>query len=138
MKDIKATLAGLDKKLEHIEINGQEYWLAKRRKAIPVPVPDVHLLPGFEEYMLGYKDRSSMLELAHANKVVPGGNGIFFPIIVINGQIRGTWKRIKYARKSVIALQPFNKMTRKELSAASNAAQRYSDFIGTPIEVTVV
>jgi hypothetical protein len=137
VKDIKATLAGLDGKLERIEANGQEYWLAKRRKIISVPSPDVHLLSGFEEYMLGYKDRSAMLELANANKVVPGGNGVFFPIIVIDGQIRGTWKRTHTAKKTTITLQPFAKMTLKEQTAARLAGQRYGDFIGRTTELVI-
>ena len=135
IKDIKAALAAIGPKLEQIQLGGQEYWLSKGVKTSPGLSSGVHLLSAFEEYMLGYKDRSAVLDLAHANKVVPGGNGIFFPIIVVDGQIRGTWKRTKYARKSVITLQPFSKMTAKELISASQAAKQYGDFIGQPVEL---
>jgi hypothetical protein len=39
------------------------------------------LLPGFDEYMLGYKDRSAALHTDHTQKIVPGSNGMFLSTI---------------------------------------------------------
>src|SRR5690606_25200860 len=50
-------------------------------------------LPGFDEYMLGYKDRSLMLDKEHQQAIIPGGNGVFQPTIVIGGRVVGTWRR---------------------------------------------
>ena len=52
-----------------------------------------YLLAGFDEYFLGYKDRDAVIDPAHAGKVAPGANGIFRPLLVIGGQIAGTWER---------------------------------------------
>ncbi|PQZ96153.1 hypothetical protein CQ018_02405 [Arthrobacter sp. MYb227] len=49
-------------------------------------------LPGFDELILGYKDRWPTLDAAHTQAVTPGKNGIFLRTIVIAGHVVGTWK----------------------------------------------
>lgn len=51
------------------------------------------LLPGFDELVLGYKDRSVTVPPAHAQAIVPGNNGIFRHTVVEDGQVVGTWRR---------------------------------------------
>lgn len=75
------------------ESGGVVYWMAQTLPA-PSPAPsEVYLLPGFDEYMLGYRDRSAALDPQHASKVTPGSNGVFQPTVVIDGQVAGVWKR---------------------------------------------
>ena len=54
----------------------------------------VYLLPGFDEYMLGYKDRSVILDAGDLKKVVGSNNGLFSNTIIAGGRVAGTWKRI--------------------------------------------
>ena len=67
----------------------------------------VHLLPGFDEIVLGYGDRSAVLAPEHADRIVPGGNGVFRPTVVSDGRIVATWSRGR--RKGMAAVvQPFD------------------------------
>ena len=50
------------------------------------------LLPGFDEFVLGYGDRTDVLDAAHADRIVPGGNGMFRPTVVRDGRVVGTWR----------------------------------------------
>ncbi|GLZ56247.1 winged helix DNA-binding domain-containing protein [Actinomycetospora sp. NBRC 106378] len=54
-------------------------------------VPDELLLPGFDEFVLGYADRTQVLDVAFADRICPGNNGIFRPTVVRAGQVVGTW-----------------------------------------------
>ena len=85
-----------------------------------------YLLPGFDEYILGYKDRSAVLSAVHANKIVPGNNGMFLPTIVQKGQVIGTWKRLP---KKALELQsyPFYK---GKLNLGP-ATEKYRHFLET-------
>ncbi|MCU0625760.1 MAG: winged helix DNA-binding domain-containing protein, partial [Gemmatimonadaceae bacterium] len=56
-------------------------------------IPDALLLPGFDEYLLGYADRSACIAAEDFARIVPGGNGVFLPMLVLRGQVRGTWRR---------------------------------------------
>jgi len=78
--------------------NGVEYYFTEPPKL--APEHSAYLLPGFDEYFLGYKDRSAVIRTEHSNHVVPGGNGVFKPTIVIDGQIVGIWQR-KISKQAV-------------------------------------
>lgn len=94
-----------------------------------MPTDELLLLPGFDEYLLGYKDRGAMLTAEHARVIVPGNNGIFQPTIVANGRVIGTWKRsIKAKRVDLYAL-PFEPFTKKQHQAFEKACRRYGEYL---------
>jgi hypothetical protein len=114
--------------------DGVEYWLAAEGADEPPPQArrrQTFLLAGFDEYMLGYKDRDAMLAPEHAGKIVPGANGVFRPIIVTGGQIVGTWARTARAKSLTIALRPFASAP-KLAEEVKPEAERYRDFLGLP------
>ncbi|GAA1616237.1 winged helix DNA-binding domain-containing protein [Leucobacter chromiireducens] len=64
------------------------------------------LLPAFDEHLLGYTDREAHLAPEHADRIVPGRNGMFLATVVEAGRVRGTWKRGTRARSGV-EVSPF-------------------------------
>jgi hypothetical protein len=56
------------------------------------PVPGVRLLGHFDPLLLGYRDRSFTLDPKHAKRIQRGG-GFLRPIVVVDGEVRGTWSR---------------------------------------------
>jgi hypothetical protein len=116
------------------------YWLPPTSESadekIPEQVHDVHLLPGFDEYLLGYRDRQAALDPAYSQRVVPGGNGMFMPTIVSDGQVVGIWKRntakSKAAKqKATLPITPdfFTELDSTQLDNLAAAAKRYADFM---------
>lgn len=99
--------------------------------------PQVQLLPGFDEYLLGYKDRSAVLAAEHAGRVVPGANGVFRPMVVAEGRVVGTWKRTVKKQAVDIAISLFE---RPEISQAAitGAARQYSDFLDRPLGAVTI
>ncbi|HEX2660290.1 MAG TPA: winged helix DNA-binding domain-containing protein [Polyangia bacterium] len=117
---------------------------AKRAQEIagPAPepdeagVPEALLLPGFDEYFLGYAERSVCLEPQYFDRIVPGGNGVFLAMVVLRGQIRGTWRR-RITRSGVtITVDPFEPLAPAQRKAVERAAVDYGTFHGKPVEVT--
>ncbi|PVZ08852.1 winged helix DNA-binding domain-containing protein [Actinomycetospora cinnamomea] len=93
--DARTAVALARPALAAMDVDGVEYLLdpavpdllaAHRRAAL-----GVHLLPGFDEYVLGYRHRDDVLDPAHRDRVVPGGNGVFRATVVHRGRITGTW-----------------------------------------------
>ena len=73
-----------------------------------------------------------MLDRKHAEKVCPGGNGMFAPTIVINGRVVGTWKRtIRKSSIEIIAM-PFVPLKNTERRAFEAAARHYAVFMSLP------
>lgn len=54
--------------------------------------PSLYLLPAFDEFLISYKNRTASL-LPENHKKTVSNNGIFYPIIVLNGKVVGLWKR---------------------------------------------
>lgn len=128
LTDARLGLEAIKGSLVSEKIDGVEYFSPEITE---VDNRDVaHLLPGFDEYMLGYKDRSAALVELHAHKIVPGNNGMFLPTIVINGQIVGLWKKTLNAKTIKIKLIPFEKLSSADHKLIQVAAEQYTNFIG--------
>ncbi len=107
------------------------YWAAAPGPEASRPAPrGAYLLPGFDEYMLGYTDRSAALAPEHAGKIVPGGNGVFRPTIVLGGRVVGTWSCVTTKKASSVRLDSFERLAPAARKAISGAAGHYGRFIG--------
>ncbi len=108
-------------------INGQAYWFSANLPIGSKPANAIHLLPAFDEYTVAYKDRSDVLKPAyHAHC----GNGIFKPVIVINGQITGIWKRTEKKKAVEITIQPCTTLSKQSQLQIRKTAQKYASFTG--------
>lgn len=134
--DIKSGIKMAGNYLKMEKIDGREYWMSSDISSEAMnkefEQSAVYMLPGFDEYLLGYKDRSAVLDLKHAQKITPGSNGMFTPTILINGRVVGIWK--KNIKKNVVIIRPdfFVKTGRKEILELTFVAERYGYFIGLP------
>jgi hypothetical protein len=117
-------------------INGISYWLAEsngtsRRTS---KATSAHLLPSYDEYTVAYRDRSAVLDPAFATRVNAGG-GIFKPIVVIDGQVVGSWKNRVSKSGLVVTVSPFSRTGKMPWRAVDAAAQRYARFLGTEFQL---
>jgi hypothetical protein len=138
----KTALAVAGDKVTSLNVNGVEYWLtselagrAKESIRSPAEKSAVHLLPAFDEYLIGYQNRDVVLDQEHANIIVPGGNGVFAPIIVSRGRVTGTWKRSTTPKKVTVDPRPFQCLTSGETTKVSRCAKAYGRFLGLSGEV---
>ena len=118
--------------LGRTEIDGTEHLydpeiadlLAIRRSA----ARGVLLLPGFDELILGYQDRSATVPPSAASRIAPGSNGMFLPTIVSDGRVVGTWRR---GSLPSIATTPFEEFPPALVSAITLAAAAWHEDIDT-------
>jgi hypothetical protein len=87
-------------------------------------------LPGFDEYLLGYKDRSMMLDEEHKQAIIPGGNGVFQPTVVRDGRVVGTWRRVTKRTRVEITVDPLAKLGARDRTAVEAAFRPYGHFLG--------
>jgi hypothetical protein len=92
-------------------------------------------LPGFDEYLLGYKDRSMMATPEQLAGVIPGGNGVFQSTLVRGGKVVATWKRTIGRRGVTVTVLPLVKFTSRDRHKAEAALQPFADFLGLPMTV---
>jgi hypothetical protein len=136
MSDARAGLEAIKHDLVEEKIDGISYWLPANARYKSTPdSPCVYMPPGFDEYLLGYKERSAILAAQHAEKVCPGKNGVFFPTIVSDGQIIGIWKRTIAKQKITITTTPFERITDAEKEAFAAATVRFGEYHAMPVEI---
>ena len=132
LTEARAGLEAIRSELIEETSDGIGYYWADTVPGAP-DASGVHLLPGFDEYILGYKDRRDVLTVEHAQKVVPGGNGVFLPTIVEDGQVVGTWKRDLKQKRTEVLLSPFSAQDGLH-ERATDAIARFRVFSDHPKE----
>jgi len=109
--DVRTGLALARPELVHVEVDGVEHLMDPQTPDLLDRCREhargVFLLPGFDEYVLGYADRRAALATEFAARIVPGGNGVFRPTIVSDGQIVGTWRHIGRGAQRTVTATPF-------------------------------
>lgn len=129
-KEVKAGLAEVAPQLGHERVAGQDYFFAQDLAQTPDEARGAFLLPPFDEFLVGYRDRSAALDSSHNTLVNPGGNGMFNPIVVIGGRVVGTWKRALKQSSVAMTFSPFTSFDDSQAEAIAVAAERYGRFLG--------
>lgn len=139
LKDINAGLGRATAQLETLESNGSTYYLApETAELLGGSVPGARsmlLLPGFDEFLLGYTDRSAALAAHHAPLTVPGGNGMFKATVVAGGKVAGTWRKAQTAAErerqvaGVVLPELFDGLTPNQHKALETAAKAYARYL---------
>jgi hypothetical protein len=109
-------------------VDNQTYW-QEALEATTRAARGCHLLPAYDEYTVAYQDRSAIMTSKAAARA-DSGNGIFFPPIVIDGQVAGTWSRVLTKDAVAITCRLFVPLDRRQQQALAAAAPRYAKFLG--------
>ena len=134
VRDAKNALEMIQPRLLSETIAKQQYWFAANFFHGTKTKSPALLLPAFDEFLISYKDRTVSIALENHSKAFTT-NGIFFPTIVVNGRVKGFWKRSIKKDKILIEaspLKPFSATTKK---LVNKAAKNYGKFIGKKSEV---
>ncbi len=119
------------------EVEGVTYWFdASMPPAKELP-RSAYLLPNFDEYMVGYTDRTALIEPDHAEKLEDFGVYLLNPAIVINGKIVGTWKRTFKKKAVVIEPRLLTSLNKTQTRALEAAAQGYAKFLDLPLKLSL-
>ncbi|WP_426996637.1 winged helix DNA-binding domain-containing protein [Pseudarthrobacter sp. N5] len=136
LTEVRDVFEDIRDRLVELVLGDCSYWLSpETAELLDDAVPGqrtVLALPGFDEFLLGYADRSLVLAPEHAAKIVPGNNGVFKKTIVSGGQIIGTWGRQGTGQAAGVVPVPFDDAKPLGPAAAAGfrkAAGRYTRFL---------
>lgn len=116
---------------------GDEVFLIHADAPTPRERPDLRLLPGFDEFLLGYKNRSAPLTPEEERRVVPGGNGMFRSTVIDRGLVVGTWTRKVTTKRVELTFMPFSAFNQRQREDLDRASAAYGRFLGLPHQVTI-
>lgn len=133
MTDARAGLQSIQNELEQMEYEGKSYFI-HRETEISDSEDSVFMLPAFDEYCVSYKDRSAVFD-KHLQGQAITSNGIFKPIIVINGKVEGVWKRSIQKNKVLIEPTFFDASKKVDIEKLQSAAKAFGDFLKLEVEI---
>jgi hypothetical protein len=126
--DARAGLDAVRSTLASDTKDGRTYW----RSDEPLARASVHtayLLPAFDEYLVAYRDRDTVLDRAHAKRLNAGG-GMLDPCVVSGGRVIGTWRRAVERTTVTIEVDLFEEPTSRVHRAIAAAGEHYGAYLG--------
>jgi hypothetical protein len=138
LPEVRAALEQNSGQLAELEFAGATYWMSPETASLlddGVPGQrSVLLLPGFDEFLLGYQDRSLVFPPEHASKKLPAGNRVLRNTNVSRGEVIGTWARVGAGRSAAVGPELFDET--RPLGAGAQlafakAAEQYLTFLNT-------
>jgi hypothetical protein len=136
--DAKAGIAGAGGVLATVRVDGVEMYLDRDLLAGYRPAkraPRMWALPGFDEYLLGFKDRRLMVDPAHQQAIIPGGNGVFQSTLVRAGRVVGVWKRRTTTKATIVDVTALVALSATDKTRAEAAFRPLGTFLGNPVEI---
>jgi hypothetical protein len=115
------------------EVNGVKYWAIGRSPTNSKTRTGVHLLPGFDEYLVAYRDRHAVPHSLYASPSFRLAAGA----LVIGGQVAGAWRTIPGGKRLLVEVGTPRQLTGGERRALAQAAGRYGRFLGVAVSLSV-
>jgi len=133
--DAKKGVAMIESTLLHDTVGGRTHWFGDTMRATKPRRRAVHLLPNYDEFFIGFRDRSAVLQKAQAFKVPAPTGAPYAHVVTVNGQIVGGWKRSLGGEGVSVELDLVVPLAAAERRAAKLAAQKYASHLGLPLAV---
>jgi hypothetical protein len=133
--DVKRGLELAASQLQREVIDGVPYWFAASAPTQEAASPTVHLLQGYDEYLVGYSESKYVLDVSGAARSLPQDKAIPNGVAILDSPVTGHWKRT--VRKDAVVVEvalyePFDDTKARALQAA---ADRHGQFLGLPATV---
>jgi hypothetical protein len=120
-------------RLVQVQAQGRPMWTVRSAR-MPASAGVVRLLPNFDEYLLGWKDRAFVADAA-AWKTINRGGGWLHPVILVDGRAAGLWKVDRSPTAYRIHVEPFQPLTPAIRRKIGFEAERLGASLGVPAQV---
>jgi hypothetical protein len=126
-----AAIAAVRDELTEVGFDGRRGWTLGQVEAAPA----FRLLPMFDNYLLGYRDRTAMLDPARHPQVYVGG--IIKASVVCDGRLIGIWRLDRATRKAAVRVTPFESFTRRHHDELDRERADLERYLGRPVGLEV-
>jgi hypothetical protein len=131
--DARSGLEMVKSQLVHEVVDDQTYWFSQYAPPAKDISQAAHLLPNYDEYIVGYKERSAVFDASRTKKLGPRGSILFSHTMVLDGRVVGTWKRTMKKDAVIITPSLFTPLNEAETRAFAASANRYGAFLAMSV-----
>jgi hypothetical protein len=125
----KKALELVKNEFESETIGETAYWFAPGIEIPDQKKSSCFLLPAFDEFIIGYADRT-MLKTGELKNKSLFESGLFKTVILVNGKAIGNWKRVIKKGKTEIETEFFKAPAKSTQSLIKKAVKEFNHFVG--------
>jgi hypothetical protein len=133
--DAKRGIEAAGTSLESSSVEGTVYWSGPSGRSKRIAAPVAHLLPNYDEFFIGFRDRSAIGLAVRAEGIHGPVDALTQHVILVDAQLVGGWRRTLAASAVTVELTPVVRLTPDQRAAVSAAARRFGDFLELPVEI---
>jgi Winged helix DNA-binding domain len=100
------------------------------------PDPVVRLVPGFDEYLLGWRKRDHAVPPPYRPLIHPGG-GVIRSALLVDGRVTGTWRTRRAAGRVDLTVEPFEPLPNTVLPGLAAETEHLGAFLELNARVVV-
>ena len=128
--------------VEEVDVEGHRAFVLSGDLEFPAPERSVHLLPEYDVYVMGFREREHLVPervreqvAAHGRGRYEGPAGVRF--LLVDGVAAGLWERRKTAKRIELVVRPARKLTRRQRAELDDEVRRIGLFYGLEPTLTV-
>jgi hypothetical protein len=127
-------LGSVQSRLDRLEVEGRTYWSADSEMPDECARPELRFLPSYDEYTVGYRDRSPIFDpYLISQKAAQQARIALGNVMVADGKIIGSWKRTMTKEMVHITVMPFRPLSPSGRKLLKTALEEYEVFLGRPL-----
>lgn len=132
VRRLRGVLGRLRDELVEVEMGRRRGFLLRKdlrdlEKAASEP-GGVRLLPSFDPFLLGHRDREHLVDRSHYKQVYKD-QGWLAPVVLLDGRVAGTWSYQRDARTLGVEVKMFAKFNKETRSKVKDEAHDLSRFL---------
>jgi hypothetical protein len=133
--DARKLFEELGAHLDEVTVDGRAAFLPKGDRSFPELTGQVRLLPEYDPYVMGFRERDQLvpgpvraLIAVHGRGRYEGPAGV--RLVLVDGTAAGTWERLRRGRRFEVRVRLTRRPGRSILTALRREAERFGAFLG--------
>jgi hypothetical protein len=140
--DARAVFDSLGDELEEIDVEGHRAHVLAGDTRFPAPEPGVRLLPEYDVYVMGFREREHLVPTPVREQVAAHGRGRYegpagVRFVLVDGVAAGLWERKKRGKRVELQVAPVRRLTKAQRAELDAETERIGAFLGLEPVVTV-
>jgi hypothetical protein len=135
--DARTGIALAGAALDHQVLEGKEYWSDAARAGEGCQAAQVgHLLPNFDEYTVGYRDRAALHPERPFDAAFFSVATILSNVVTVGGRVRGVWRRKLEQGGVQVEVRLPDRLEPAEAAVIEEAGQELGRFLERRVELS--
>jgi hypothetical protein len=121
--------------LDEVDVEGHHAYVLLGDTDFPEPSECVRLLPEYDSYVMGFRERDHLIPSGVRARVAAHGRGRYegpagVRFLLVDGVTAGTWARAKHGKRFEVRVTPVERLGRRQRDGLEAEVARIGAFLG--------